>query len=277
MARPRVPTNFRGIKQAPSKVNLDLWDAAHNGDIECLKIALKNGGNPDFYQTAEEGGPTSLHASARAPNADPKCTKELINKGADVNVILISNFNSPLHEAASSGNFEICKLLVEAGATVNAESGNGFGNTPLHTASRGGYLEIVKYLVEKGANVDAMNNRGSTSLHFCSFLSVSASKQNEIGMTGDEGIPDIYTTIASVLVVKGVDVDKADLNGYTALHVAAQRGCLSMVKLLLESGASLKCKTSIDDKGRGGRTPSQMAKFGEQHEVYKFLSNVEST
>jgi len=120
-----------------------------------------------------------------------------------------------------------------------------------------------------------MNNRGSTPLHFCSFLSVSASKQNETGMCRSERVSDIYTTIASVLIQKRVDVNKVDINGYTALHVAAQRGCMRMVQLLLESGASLKCKTAVDDRGRGGRTPCQMAQFGDQHEVFKFLSDAE--
>ena len=113
-------------------------------------------------------------------------------------------------------------------------------------------------------------------MHFCSFLSKSVLKQSEIGVNTKDGVPDVYTTIASLLIAKGIDVDKTDLNGYTALHVASQRGNMSMVKLLLERGASLKCKTFVDDKGRGGRTPSEMAKFGDQDDVYTYLSNVEN-
>jgi len=88
---------------------LDLWDAALKGDIDRLKIAIRNGGNPDFYHKKEEGCPTSLHAAARVQNADSKCTMELIKKGADINAVLVSNFNSPLHEGKTSNLYLILK------------------------------------------------------------------------------------------------------------------------------------------------------------------------
>jgi len=270
--RPRVPTNFRGNMQISSKVNLDLWDAAHNGDIRGLKLAIQRGGNPDYFKSSEECGPTSLHAAARIPGANGTCTKELIEKGAEVNVKLVSNFNSPLHEAASNGNLDICKILVEAGATVNSDSGNGFGNTPMHTATRAGSLSIVKYLMEHGGDVNVVNNRGSTPLHFCCFLCNKKDKDDH----DDEVDYDVFLKIASFLITNGIEVDRRDLNGYTALHVASQRGCLKMVRLLLDSGASLECKTSVDEKGRGGRTPAEMAQFGDQNEVYHFLCNAKT-
>ena len=150
---------------------------------------------------------------------------------------------------------------------MNSDSGNGFGNTPMHTATRAGSLEIVKYLKEHGGDVNAVNNRGSTPLHFCCFLTNEKNKDED----DDEVENDVFLKIASFLLNNGIEVDRCDSNGYTALHVASQRGCLKMVKLLLDSGASLKCKTSVDNKGRGGRTPAEMAKFGDQNKVYNFL------
>lgn len=64
-----------------------------------------------------------------------------------------------------------------------------------------------------------------------------------------------------------------DVNGYTPLHIAAQNGCNEMVKLLIDSGASLTAKTEVDSKGRGARTPAGMAKFGGQDSTLKILED----
>lgn len=93
-----VPSNFKIENQTPSEVNLDLWDAAQKGDLERLKLAIERGGNPDFFNSMEEGAPTSLHAVARTSYKNAACAKELLDNGAEVNVTLKSNFNSPLHE-----------------------------------------------------------------------------------------------------------------------------------------------------------------------------------
>lgn len=172
-------------------------------------------------------------------------------------------------------------MLIESGAAVNSDSGNGFGNTPLHAATRVGSIEVIKLLLENGANINALNNRGSTSLHFCAFLSNGIESVNENSEENDEIINgrntkhDIFLIIANLLIAEGIDINQVDLNGYSALHVASQRGCIDMVQLLVESGASLTCKTKIDDKGRGGRTPLGMAQFGGQDDVFTFLAKVE--
>ena len=57
--------------------------------------------------------------------------------------------STPLHFAANWGQFEIVKILVEAGAWVNAS--NRRGATPLHAAGVKGHREIFQYLEDEGA------------------------------------------------------------------------------------------------------------------------------
>jgi ankyrin repeat protein len=87
--------------------------------------------------------------------------KFLISKGADIN----KGPETPLHQAVSWWELDMAKLLLEAGADVNARDEQG--NTPLQRAVdegwRGG-LEVAELLVSKGADVSAKNRRGETPL-----------------------------------------------------------------------------------------------------------------
>jgi len=55
---------------------------------------------------------------------------------------------------------EAVKLLVEAGADVNASNEADF--TALHAAVFRGWNEVVEYLVKQGANINARDYRGRT-------------------------------------------------------------------------------------------------------------------
>lgn len=88
--------------------------------------------------------------------------------------------NTPLHEAARSGNQNTVKVLIHFGADVN--HANQLGETALHIASECGkflciffllvllkkffssvpdHEDIVRILVNKGAKIDVKNNTGS--------------------------------------------------------------------------------------------------------------------
>ena len=94
-----------------------------------------------------------LSAIYVASHSEFKAVALLIKSGADVN---ISNDkgHGPLHAAASSGQLNICKLLVEHGADIN-RSGSLDGLTPIQVAAMEGWRDVVDYLMKKGAEFDA--------------------------------------------------------------------------------------------------------------------------
>jgi ankyrin repeat protein len=73
----------------------------------------------------------------------------LIEGGADVNAVVDKNGATALHFASYQGHSEIVKMLIEAGANVNAF--DKWYNTALDVASPEGHSEIVKMLEEAGA------------------------------------------------------------------------------------------------------------------------------
>ena len=62
---------------------------------------------------------------------------------------------TPLLIAAYKGHTEIVKVLIAAGANIEAIDDEGY--TPLEVAARNGHVEVVKLLLEKGAKVDFDN------------------------------------------------------------------------------------------------------------------------
>jgi hemoglobin len=90
----------------------------------------------------------------------------LLRLGADPN-ICDTGGHTPLYsvanECAWEAGPEVVRMLVRAGADVNA-SGGVTGATPLHMAARRGFVEIARALLDCGAAVEARDRKGDTPL-----------------------------------------------------------------------------------------------------------------
>ena len=86
--------------------------------------------------------------------------QKLIDKGADVN----QKGWTPLHYAATKGNIEMMRLLMEHHAYLDAESPNG--TTPLMMAAYYGTPMATKLLLEEGADPRLKNRLGINALEF---------------------------------------------------------------------------------------------------------------
>jgi len=86
--------------------------------------------------------------------------QRLLARGAPVN----QPGWSPLHYAATGPEPKIVQLLLERGATVDAESPNR--TTPLMMAARYGKEESVKLLLARGADLKRTNDLNMTAADF---------------------------------------------------------------------------------------------------------------
>jgi uncharacterized protein len=85
---------------------------------------------------------------------------QMIDKGADIN----QPGWTPLHYAATAGNVQLIKILLDKFAYIDAESPNK--TTPLMMAAHYGTPGAVKLLLEEGADVSLKNALGLTAIDF---------------------------------------------------------------------------------------------------------------
>lgn len=75
----------------------------------------------------------------------------------------MENLNESLHEAASAGDAERVKQLLDRGVKVNARDAEG--RTALHEAALAGHAQTIDLLMENGAKVNARDDHGRAALH----------------------------------------------------------------------------------------------------------------
>ena len=68
--------------------------------------------------------------------------------------------NLPLHAAAAGKHVEVCRILLAAGADVNATQHGGF--TPLHEAAQHGDVEMSELFLSAEGNPAAQTDAGET-------------------------------------------------------------------------------------------------------------------
>ena len=91
--------------------------------------------------------------------------------------------NTALHVAAVSGNDDGCKLLVSAGADVDAR--NLRGETALHMAASGGHMSNVDVLLRLGADPTVVDD---SDRRYTDVLPELSSSQTVSGITQQSSV-----------------------------------------------------------------------------------------
>jgi len=127
---------------------LAIFAAAIFGDAAEIETLLA--GNRSLVNAVSSDGWLPLHLAAHFGHAD--AVRALLNKGAKVNAPSTNAMrNMALHAAAAGRAKTVAKLLLDAGADVNARQNGGW--TPLHSAAQNGDVEFARILAGAGADV----------------------------------------------------------------------------------------------------------------------------
>jgi len=111
----------------------------------------------DVHQVDEVTEMTPLALAAES--GQEEIVRTLLQAGADPNV---GGATSPLEAAVVEGHVEIVRVLIDAGADVNQAVEDGF--TPLMTAATTGDLGLVELLLDAGARPRKRNDEGQTAI-----------------------------------------------------------------------------------------------------------------
>ena len=138
---------------------LDVFDACCVGRTERVAAALD--ADPTLLNAYNSDGFFPLGLAAFFGH--PETVKLLVNRGADLAQVARNPMKiQPLHAGAASKNAEVVKLLVAAGAPVNAAQEGGW--TPLHAAAKAGDLDMARALLAKGADPKRPNDNGVSAI-----------------------------------------------------------------------------------------------------------------
>ncbi len=182
------------------------------------------------------GAPVDAELSIAAMKGEMATVRVLLEKSVDVNAPQ-GDGTTALHWAAYRDDVEMARLLLEAGADVEAKTRLG-GMTPLFMAAKIGNAEIVELLVEAGADANSVNTEtGTTSL----MLAAASGSVDAVRM----------------LLDAGAEIEAKDVNqGQTALMFAAAPGRVEVIKLLAERGADVNATSLVPTprktEGAGG-------------------------
>ncbi len=132
----------------PRDEDLTIFEAAAFGRTGRLAEMIED--DPQQVNARSNDGFTPLHLAVFG-RQEP-AARLLVEAGADVEALSNGEIARvrPLGTAAFVGSAPLARILLEAGADANAPGDGGF--TPLHTAARNGDEELVRLLVAHGAD-----------------------------------------------------------------------------------------------------------------------------
>lgn len=204
--------------------------AAEHGYLQVCDALLTN---KAFINSKARNGRTALHLAAM--NGYAHLVKFLIRDHNAMIDVLTLKKQTPLHLAAASGQMEVCKLLLELGANIDAT--DELGQKPIHAAAQNNYSEVVQLFLQQHPNlVMATTKDGNTCAHIAAIQ--GSVKVIEELMKFDR---------------TGVISARNKLNDSTALQLAAEGGHADVVRALVRAGAS------CIDENRTGLTAVHLA------------------
>ncbi len=256
-------------KWLPTGAMTPLLFAARQGCVECAKVLIDHGAEPNASDrddvtpmiSAIINGHYDVAAYLVEHGANPNLAdvtgRTPLYAAVDCHTMPQDNRPSPKDIDNKVSSFELIELLVLKGADVNAQLKKQVpyrakldrgddtmlttGTTPLVRAAKAGDYPVVHFLLVKGADPKLVTRNGVNAL--MAAAGVGTKEEDNTGRKKTE--TDANLTI-NLLLSAGLDVNAVDSRGQSALHGAAFWGKDQVVEFLVKHGAKVDLK---DKKG----------------------------
>ena len=265
-----------------------LMTVARSGNVDAAKVLIAHGADVNAREEWRQQTPLMWAAA----ESHPQMMQELIAHGADVNARQVVwhwerqvtseprekwlplGGLTPLLFAARQGCVDCARVLVQAGADINAADPNNI--SPMVMALINGHYDFAGFLLDKGADPNIADETGRTALY-------AAVDDHTMPASNRPSPQDYQNKLTSVDIINNLLEHGANVNaqlvkmqpyrtkldrgddtmlttGTTPLLRAAKAGDAEIVKLLLSKGADPKLAT------RFGITPLMAAAGLGTHE-----------
>lgn len=215
-----------------------LMVAVRHNQIPMMESLLRKGAN---VHHRGPDGETALRLALDLPTTEALTL--LLEHGADPNEVYERGYR-PLHLTAGDGYTEAIVQLLLHGADVDARSEEG--RTPLFVTTYGDHLLAAEVLLDFGADVDAADAAGRTPLRHAVrkdsidtaelFVSIGADLSDDAGLEEHTlltwAVENGHYHLVEILLDRGVDSNRRDASGRTALEAALEADDPQMIDLL---------------------------------------------
>ena len=227
----RIMRGFLGRELFQDEVDRqesDIWRKIKDGNVTQVEDLFKGFGTDTIYtsDSVDPDGNTILCAAARWGH------KRIVRRALKWHCEL-NHYNddgmTAVELAVIHNHESVAEYLIEKDAELTM-----FGRTLLHEAAQRKMNNLATTLLQRGVPVNSMDSDKMTALHEACIVGA--------------------WNMTRMLIDRGASLDATTAKtGQTPLHMAAEKGQLRIVGLLMEAGAR------IDIKDGEGRTPWRTA------------------
>ncbi|PIE98156.1 MAG: hypothetical protein CR988_04285 [Treponema sp.] len=270
-----VPKNNIAVRDSKGCTPLHIA-VQNNAGLDIIKYLLSHKAE---VNTRDKDGNTPLHFTVINNNKD--LGEALLNAGADIFYTNV-NGDSPLKLSYTLREGREEWLLNKK--TINAKDGNG--NTPLHLAAEWKSADMITYILDNGGKINAKNENNENALFSAVKADCPKCIDALIGHDGEKidvtcrdflGNSVLHTAVqwssykaANKVLALTQDsslLKSQNLEGKTALHIAAKHGAVNFINILIDYGIDVNASDEM------GRSPLMEAMFTNKVEIAKLLIN----
>ena len=277
------------FRRAVDEMGRTALHYAASADYDCVRYFMREGG---VATQGDKNYMTPIHTAAwyGHKRSIEWMIENVTDSTAAVNATDKNN-RAPLHFAACAGHPDALEALVNTPG-VKIDAVDDKGRTPLDAAAFNGHPECLELLLEKDAEINVADKDGRTPLMAAAAMGMEEAVEM---LLGDEDEADADVTkldklgrnalmlaaragseecVRMILDNGSVDVNAADTDGMTALHLAVTAVDAvedpALIKDILEALVSADADVSVRDNL--GRTLAHLAAIGSCDDILRSVA-----